>query len=88
MEGRLPHQPCGLVWATAGGRPIDPKVDRDVWRGIVRTALSTGDAKVDPRLVVPDLYAGRHTTVTRLLEAGVAPDVIVEVVGHSTHAST
>lgn len=83
-----PANPYGLVWATADGRPIDPKVDRDIWRSIVRTALATGDEDVDARLVVPDLYACRHTTVTMLLEAGVAPDVIIAIVGHSTYAST
>jgi integrase len=81
-----PTNPYDLVWATAEGRPVDPKIDRAMWRDIVRAALATGDP-TDAALVIPDLYACRHTTVTMLLEAGVAPDVIIAIVGHSTYAN-
>lgn len=62
----------GLVWPLPTGRPIDPKNDTAAWDGICRAAG------------VPDveLHSARHTTGTLLLEAGVDPLVVQQILGH------
>jgi integrase len=70
--------PWGLVFTTADGAPIDPDTETARWREVSKTV--TG---LDVRL--HDL---RHTTVDLLLDAGVDEDVVMEIVGHATRATT
>lgn len=67
----------GLVFQV-GGRPILPRDDTAAWRELC--------ARAGVRVV--DLHSARHTMVTGLLEAGVDPEVIRQIVGHSTLVST
>jgi integrase len=66
-------QELGLVFATTVGTPFEPDNLRRSW-GRIRVA--TGD----PPARFHDL---RHTCVSLLLEAGVPPHVVREIVGHS-----
>lgn len=72
-----PSSPYGLVWSAAG-RPITAQADRAAWRSLCEAA------GVGPY----DLYSCRHTTATLLREAGVASEVIVAIMGHSSILST
>ena len=67
----------GLVFQV-GGKPILPRDDTAAWRELC--------ARAGVRVV--DLHSARHTMVTGLLEAGVDPEVIRQIVGHSTLVST
>jgi integrase len=68
----------GLVFTNLSGGPIEP--------GTVNANLSRLLADAGPpRIRVHDL---RHTTATTLLEAGVHPKVVQDLLGHSTIAIT
>lgn len=68
----------GLLWTTPTGQPIDPRDESAMWDALLK------------RAGVPDvrLHDGRHTTVDLLLAAGVAMDIITEIVGHSSRVTT
>lgn len=73
-----PATTLGLVWPDGSGKPENPKADGAVWKELcVR-------AGVRPLT----LHSTRHTMVTLLLEAGVSPEVIRQLAGHSTILST
>jgi integrase len=61
------------VFATRTGRPIEP---RNVYRSFTRVAKSAG-------LRVIRLHDARHGCATLLTAAGVAPRVVMEILGHS-----
>ncbi|GAA5611579.1 site-specific integrase [Streptomyces platensis] len=63
----------GYVFATRNGRPVEP---RNVYRSFTRVA-----AGADLRVV--RLHDARHGCATLLTAAGVAPRVIMEILGHS-----
>ncbi|MET7453738.1 site-specific integrase [Streptomyces sp. NPDC005574] len=63
----------GYVFATRTGRPIEP---RNVYRSFTRVAESAG-------LRVIRLHDARHGCATLLTAAGVAPRVVMEILGHS-----
>ncbi|MFI9602733.1 tyrosine-type recombinase/integrase [Streptomyces sp. NPDC052043] len=63
----------GYVFATRTGRPVEP---RNVYRSFTRVAADTG-------LRVVRLHDARHGCATLLTAAGVAPRVIMEILGHS-----
>jgi integrase len=63
----------GYVFATRNGRPVEP---RNVYRSFTRVAADAG-------LRVVRLHDARHGTATLLTAAGVAPRVIMEILGHS-----
>lgn len=74
-QGINPH---GLVWHQPDGRPIDPRDDYDMWKGVFTAAgLIEGDETLAPHVV-------RHTTVTLLRTAGVDEATRMELVGHSS----
>ncbi|MEU7167423.1 site-specific integrase [Streptomyces morookaense] len=66
-------QESGHVFTTRTGRPVEP---RNVYRSFTRIA---GDAG----LRVIRLHDARHGTATLLTAAGVAPRVVMEILGHS-----
>jgi len=72
-----PVSPHGLVWSD-DGHPMDGKLDRAMWVDICAAA------GISPC----DLYSARHTTATILREAGVADEIIIQIVGHSSIHST
>ncbi|MDQ0843349.1 site-specific integrase [Streptomyces sp. V1I6] len=63
----------GYVFATRNGRPVEP---RNVYRSFTRVAESAG-------LRVIRLHDARHGCATLLTAAGVAPRVVMEILGHS-----
>ncbi|MDI9836067.1 site-specific integrase [Streptomyces sp. KAU_LT] len=63
----------GYVFATRNGRPVEP---RNVYRSFTRVAATAG-------LRVVRLHDARHGCATLLTAAGVAPRVIMEILGHS-----
>ena len=68
----------GLVFTNLSGGPLEP--------GRVNQALTEVLASAGlPRIRVHDL---RHTTATTLLEAGVHPKLVQDLLGHSTIAVT
>jgi integrase len=62
-----------FVFATAVGKPIDPRNDYRAWK------LLLVDAEVRPAR----LHDARHTAATLLLMQGVAPRVAMQILGHS-----
>ncbi|MFB6606786.1 tyrosine-type recombinase/integrase [Streptomyces noursei] len=66
-------QEAGYVFTTRTGRPVEP---RNVYRSFTRVADSAG-------LRVIRLHDARHGTATLLTAAGVAPRVVMEILGHS-----
>lgn len=63
-----------LVFAQADGKMIDPRADWEEWKDIL-SAAGLRDARV---------HDGRHTAGTLLIENGVSPRVVMEVLGHSS----
>jgi integrase len=61
------------VFTTRTGRPVEP---RNVYRSFTRVAADAG-------LRVVRLHDARHGCATLLTAAGVAPRVIMEILGHS-----
>ncbi|GKQ38507.1 hypothetical protein ALMP_50380 [Streptomyces sp. A012304] len=66
-------QESDYVFATRTGRPVEP---RNLYRSFTRVAQSAG-------LRVIRLHDARHGTATLLTAAGVAPRVVMEILGHS-----
>ncbi|MFI1470616.1 tyrosine-type recombinase/integrase [Streptomyces wuyuanensis] len=66
-------QESGYVFTTRTGRPVEP---RNVYRSFTRVADSAG-------LRVVRLHDARHGCATLLTAAGVAPRVVMEILGHS-----
>jgi integrase len=66
-------QGTGYVFATRTGRPVEP---RNVYRSFTRVAQAAG-------LRVIRLHDARHGCATLLTAAGVAPRVVMEILGHS-----
>lgn len=78
-----PTSPHGLVWPRPDGRPRDEKKDREEWASLQRDA---GVAHPTGRPYT--LHEARHTTATLLLEAGVDPEIIKAIMGHSSIITT
>jgi integrase len=75
-----------LVFCQPDGKPIDPRRDWAEWKALLAVA-GVRDARV---------HDARHTAGTLLIEQGVHPRVVMEILGHSdlrltqryTHASS
>ena len=76
-EWRAQSTGRGLVW-TNHGRPINPRDDSAAWKELC--------ARADVRTL--RTHSARHTMVSTLLDAGVDPEVIRQIAGHSTILST
>lgn len=64
---------AGYVFATRSGRPVEP---RNVHRSFVRVSEAAGLRPIR-------LHDARHGCATLLTAAGVAPRVVMEILGHS-----
>lgn len=73
----------GLVFKRVDWGPRRPKDDREAWKRLQEDA---GVAKPDGTPYV--LHEARHTTATLLLAAGVDPEVIKAIMGHSDIVTT
>jgi integrase len=67
-----------LVWCRSDGRPLDPRDDWADWKALL---IEAGVRHVTG-------HETRHTTATLLLELGIAPRVVQELLGHSDMVST
>lgn len=63
-----------LVFCQPNGKPIDPRQDWEEFKDIL-IAAGLRDARV---------HDSRHTAGTLLIEAGVSPRVVMEILGHSS----
>lgn len=74
-----PHSRWGLVWPNQDGGIRTPREDRAEWKQLQAAA---GVAKPNGKPFV--LHEARHTTATLLLAAGVDPEIIKAILGHSS----
>ena len=93
-EDKRPN-PHGLIWRNDDGSPITPEQDSAEWRSILLEAgVITPDQALEPKRRpegtpdVPTTHWARHTTATVLMELGVTPQVIGEIVGHASIQTT
>jgi len=77
MANAAPN-PWGLVFAQKAW-PFDPDAVSGEWQDVLKRV------GIDKKIRLHDL---RHTAVDLLLLAGVPEDVVMEIVGHSTRATT
>lgn len=78
LRSQSEQNPYGLVWVGAKGTPLRAGEDRAAWNDLCRRA---GVRQLT-------LHSARHTMVSLLLDAGVDPEVIRQIAGHSTILST
>ncbi|HEY9248900.1 MAG TPA: tyrosine-type recombinase/integrase [Rariglobus sp.] len=77
-----PDSPHGLVFPRLDGKPRNTVADRTAWHDLQATAHVAHPAG-RPYL----LHEARHTTATLLGEAGVDPEIIRAILGHSSIAT-
>ncbi|MEY9840867.1 tyrosine-type recombinase/integrase [Streptacidiphilus sp. EB103A] len=63
-----------LVFAQADGKLIDPRAGWEEWKDIL-AAAGLRDARV---------HDSRHTAGTLMIEFGISPRVVMEILGHSS----
>jgi integrase len=86
--------PLGLVWHREGdpSMPRSADEDRAAWRalqdeaGVFKARPDVDDPESRPRYYV--LHEARHAAATLLLAAGVDPEVIKAIMGHSSIVTT
>lgn len=74
-----PPSPHGLVWPRPDGRPQTSAADLAAWKGLQQAPIA-----VHPAGRYWHLHEARHTTATLLLEAGVDPQTVTAILGHSS----
>lgn len=81
--------PHGLIWRNDDGSPITAGQDSAEWRSLLLEAGVITEAQALPKGERPEgtpdtptTHWARHTTATVLMELGVDPKVIGEIVGH------
>lgn len=84
----LPN-PHGLIWRHEDGSPFLPGEDQQAWRDLLFSAgVIDAEQRKAPRerapgtVEPPTTHWARHTTATMLMELGVHPRIIAEIVGH------
>lgn len=76
---RAPQSPHNLVWPREDGQPKHGNVDRAEWKTLQKLADTSRTYQ---------LHELRHTAATVMLENGVDPEVIKEVLGHAAILTT
>lgn len=86
----LPHSPTGLVFHDVDDptRPRNPRDDRAAWKALQKQASVTKGIDADGKPIYYVLHEARHTTATLLLAAGVDPEIIRSIMGHSDIITT
>jgi integrase len=74
-----PQSPHDLVWPRLDGRPASDRDDTEEWHAL-QCAAGVGH----PAGRWFHLHEARNTTATLLLEAGIDPEVIKAILGHSS----
>lgn len=87
--------PHGLIWRNADGSPMTAEQDQEAWRSLLLSAgvISAEQAKPEKERasgtpVTPTTHWARHTTSTVLMELGVDPKIVGEIVGHVAERTT
>lgn len=75
--------PHDLVWPRTDGRPLPHKTDQAAW-----LALQQQAGVSHPTGRPWEMHEARHTTASLLLEAGIDPEVIKAILGHSDIATS
>lgn len=78
----LSPNPHGLVWHHPDGRPISPEDDAKFWNDLLKAAgveRTAGEAV---------LHEARNTAATMMLESGVDPKIIQNIMGHASILQT
>lgn len=78
-----PKSAHGLVWPRPNGEPQNPKDDADAWKTLQAAANVW---KAPGRQYV--LHEARNSTASLLLELGVDPETIKEILGHADIVTT
>jgi len=78
-----PASPHGLVWPAQSGSPASARQDRLEWRALQDTV---GVRHPSGRYY--ELHEARHATATLLMKLGVDEAVRIQIMGHSSIAST
>ena len=66
------------MFAQPNGKPIDPHADGRAWHALREAAKVRRVRR----------YTSRHTAATLLLAQGVAPRVVMDILGHTTMQMT
>lgn len=87
--------PHGLIWRNPDGSPITAEQDNDEWRALLLEAgvIDASQAlrpkdRADGTPPPPTTHWARHTTATILMELGVEPKIIGEIIGHGSERIT
>ena len=84
-----PPSPHGLVWPLPDGGLLTDERDRADWRALQDAAeVWKRPAVADRPAVYYQGHEARHSTATLLLEAGVDPEVVKAIMGHSDIVTT
>ena len=89
-----PTSPYDLVWARdAGprsrmGDPLRPDVLLAAWKDIQKTAGVQKGTRADGSPIYFVLHEARHTAASLLLAAGVDPEIVKAIMGHSEVVTT
>ena len=78
-----PKSPYGLVWPTKTGAPRASRTDGTAWKKLQQDAGVSKAVNEDGDPTYYVLHEARHTTSTLLLAAGVDPEIIKAILGHS-----
>ncbi|PWJ22820.1 site-specific recombinase XerD [Branchiibius hedensis] len=78
-EQVAPANPWNLVWTENGQRPMRDKTNTQAWHGLQATA-----GVIHPAGRPYTLHEARHTAATLLMQAGIDPEVIKAIMGHSS----
>ena len=78
-RARAPESPHNLVWPREDGQPKHGNVDRAEWKTLQQLAGASRTYQ---------LHELRHTAATTMLENGVDPEIIKEVLGHAAILTT
>jgi integrase len=95
LETNKSPNPHGLIWRNHDGSPITPEQDQAEWRALLLDAgvITMEQAKTPKTRAIdtpatPTTHFARHTTATVLMELGVSPTVVGEIVGHMSERTT
>jgi site-specific recombinase XerD len=80
--------PYGLIWRNDDGNPFLPAQEEQMWRDILYAAGIITAEQLTPGSDIPTGHWARHTTATVLMELGVDPKIIGEIVGHGSERTT
>jgi len=82
MDGQ--PNPHGLVWPADSGSHRTPRDDGQAWRNLLHAAGVIPAEQLEAGKGAPGTHWARHTVVTVLMELGIDPTIVGEIVGHGS----